>query len=1398
MGKTVPTAPRRPGGAPGAVSRRPWWRGRGRVGTLRGVKRRPLALVCLGALLLAQGVTGEARGQFNPGGRRKPKPSATTPAPRPGGGAAPARAARPPAPGGTAAAGPSDAALIARYTGIVLAQPGAAFPLQRLADLYRQRDGKLDALITDFERRAQDPGAQRWSALVALAGIYRQAGDGARAVATYERAIAEEPGRPVAQLALAELLVDRGDRAGARARYEAALPRLTTDADREQVLRQLMTLCLDLKDVAGARRHHQELVKRAKGSFYVRGELGRELFVRGEFAVAVVEYQAVVAAAAGDNRVLGPALRDLGHAQAKAGDHTAALATLRRALAVAGAQAGIRREIYEIIVEIYRADDRLRELLAELEQQRAPDSLELRMLGGLYEETGQVQRALEVFRRALAKDTGDLELRLKVIQLLQIQGELEAAITEYEALIRAAPHNPDFVFQLAEALIQRGERDQALRRLAELEARSAGDEETLAALVDYYERMEEKARALAVLQRLTALGVQDPRHLVELGHRYWEEGDKEKAQRTWQRLLGVGGSRADALLGLGEVYVEHGLADEGLASLAEAVKAGGGAVKYQKAHALALERTGATAQQPERRRRYDQALAIWERLLATSAQDPQLSREARQHVVTLWLLMGTLERREAPLARRLQASPPDLEAGRLLAEVQLRQQRHAAAERTLLTVTRLAPGDVASLNSLERVLVLERKLRAAIGVLERLVEADPKRAREYYQRMAQHAAELYADDEAVAYAARAVELSPDDAEGHRRLGEMYRRRHQTAQAITQLRQAILKNDRLFPVYFELADLLLGEGEVDEADRLLRRVVRASPDEELVARAARMSMQVHLGRGDLEVLERELLPIALGNPQRPLYRRLLVELYGALALPLVHRTLAEDPTAAAAAREALGRIGERAVKPLLDALGDDREEQQRVAIELLSHIRNPGAGPALIAYATGPAAPDLRARAMIAAGSLGDPALLPRFEGVLLDHGRARADEGDPVVVAAAWGVARLRHPRARGLLVALVESEAPSLRALGALGLGLLQDQRSRALLVGVAREPGWGPLPRAAAADALGRLGGGTSVDVLTELAAAGDPTVRGAAVLGLVRVRAPDVDRVVADALVAADPEVQRAAAAAAALLATGKLREPAELLPAGEGRIDLARCLESLRPTGYSLSERVTALERLASPLAQAAAAAAVSSPERARAVADAIRPIEGRAGFAPLTGDLAGATPAELRAAAGVADRVAAAVVPAFLALAAHPSPEIRARSLELLAPREEPAARAAVLAALSDSTPTVQRAALAAASVRPDAASVAAVAALLAAPGEWPPRVWAADALAAIGPAARSAAVRAALERAAREDATALVREAAIRALARVEGDAARPALRRAAEQDPEPRVRAAAARELER
>jgi tetratricopeptide (TPR) repeat protein len=1319
-----------------------------------------------------------ASAQFNPLGRKHPHPG--QPHPHAGGGHA--HVVKQPK-------GPSADALIARYTAIVLAQPSAQFPLQRLAELYRQRDGNLQKLVVEFERRAAQSGADQWSAQVALAGIYMQNGQPDRAVATYRKAIAVRPHQPTAIVALAQVLKSRGDDRGARALYEQALPLLKADADKEQTLRALMDLSLDLGDWDAAKEFHTELVHRAKGSFYVRAELGRELLSRGQYQRAVDEYRSVVKAATGDNRVLAPALRDLGKALAKLGKNQEAIGVLHRALAAAGGEAGVRREIYATIVGVYRSEDKLSELISELEKKHPNDFERLALLGNLYEETGHVDKALASYQKALQRNPKDIGTRLKVVQLLQIQGELDQAIHQYEALIRAAPHNPDFVFQLAEALIQRGDRKQALSELERLEMRSAGDEETLTALVDFYQRIDEKDRAMRVLQRLAKMG-SDPQHLVDLGDQYWQEGNKKKALATWARIKVLVPDRAKADSALGEVYLEHDMPAEAIRALKQAMKLAPDNVKYKKAYALALERTGASAASREGRiAQYDEAQRIWEALLRDSGKNEYLAREARQHIVTLWSLSGQLDQRVPALERRLAAHPPDLDAGRLLAEAQVRLRRYPEAEKTLRIIVRAAPGDAESLGTLERVLVFEKKLDQAIGVLKKLVQVEPKRAREYYQRMAQYAAELYRDEDAIKYAARAVELSPDDADGHRKLGDMYRRHQDFQRAIQEYRQAIAKNDRLFPVYFQLAELLLSQGKVNEADKLLRRVVRASPDEELVAQAARLSMQINLGKGTLESLEKELLPVALGNPEKPIYRRLLVEIYGALAFPLVHQAKSPDPAQAKQAREALRRIGERAVKPLLDALGDERDTQQRIAIELLTRIENKSAGPALFAYATGSADTDLRVRAMIAVGALRDPVLLPKLDDLLAPGGQVRSDESDPVAVAAAWSVARMDSPKARPLLMKLLKSDAPSLRALGALGLGVLGDRGAAGALASVARSLDAGPLPRAAAAFALGQLGKKSDVDALTELSETPDPTLRAAAIIALARLGASAAPHAIADALVNPDPVLQAAGTSAALAFATGKYRAPHNPLEVPEGRVDVRELIDHLAPSGYTPADHAEALVKLAPALAHAAVAAVESSPERARAVADALLAQSGKPAFGPLTLEL-DKVPAPLRKKAEqAATAIAEAVVEPFVALATHPSADVRARAIQFLATRSEPAARRAVIDALGDSSDVVQRAALSAVGRARTPGAVAAVIGLLAPRNAWPVRLRAAEALGQLARGTKDADAVRALTESAERDTYSLVRAAAVRALVQTEGASAAPVLNQVASSDPEPRVR---------
>ena len=870
----------------------------------------------------------------------------------------------------------------------------------------------------------------------------------------------------------------------------------TAQADKEQTLRTLMSLALDDKDWDGAKKLHRDLLKLEPTSLFVRGELGRELFSRGEYVRAEVELQDVVAAAAGDNRALAPALKELGRTQAKAHENAAALATLKKALAASGPETALRAEIYEIVTEIYRADQQLPVLIKQLEDEHPTDFARLALLGALYEETGDGAKAIEAFKRALAINPRQIDLRLRMVRLLQESGDLDQAIAEYEALIRAAPNNPQFVFEECSALLERGDRARALRLIGDLEARAGSDDEVLSRVADFYARIGEKDRSLKVLERLAQLGGGgDAGHLVDLGDRYFQDGNAPLAVQTWKRILTTVQPRAKAFAALGDVYLEHDMTTDALGAYKEAVALEPTNLGYEKALAAAYERT----------RAYHEAEVLYEEIAAHAKDkgDRALARECRTRIVTLWGLQHTLEPELPGLRRQFGATPPDPEAGRTLAEALTHLRRLPEAEAALRRVLELAPGDAESYLALERVLVQESKIAEAIAVLERLAQAEPKRARELYQRMAQYALQIYDDDDAIRYAARAVELNPDDAEGHRRLGEMYRSRQDVDHAIAEFRAAIAKNDRLFVVYFELADLLLSKGLTEEADRLFRVIVRAAPDEELVARAARLSMQINLGKGTLDSLEQDLLPLAIGNPQRPIYRHLLVEIYGSMTFGLVQRVTHGTAKEADDARQALARVGSRAVKPLLDALADPDVSQQRIAVDVLAYVQNRNAALPLFAFATGSAEPALRVRAMIACGALADGTLVPKYEALLFPKDTLGDPTGaaDAVGVAAVWGLAQMGDPRGLPVLRRVARTGTAPMRALAVLGLGRAHDGASAAEIAEIARAVDAGALTRAAAAYALGELNAQAFAPALIEIAEDGEMLPRRMALVALAR---------------------------------------------------------------------------------------------------------------------------------------------------------------------------------------------------------------------------------------------------------------------------------------------------------
>ncbi|HEU4536634.1 MAG TPA: HEAT repeat domain-containing protein, partial [Polyangiaceae bacterium] len=259
-------------------------------------------------------------------------------------------------------------------------------------------------------------------------------------------------------------------------------------------------------------------------------------------------------------------------------------------------------------------------------------------------------------------------------------------------------------------------------------------------------------------------------------------------------------------------------------------------------------------------------------------------------------------------------------------------------------------------------------------------------------------------------------------------------------------------------------------------------------------------------------------------------------------------------------------------------------------------------------------------AMVAAGALRDPALLPRYEALLAPKEGDAVAPGDPVTVAAAWGVARMGDRRALPLLARMLDSASPDVRAFGALGYGLSKDRAAPAKLEALLASPDvTSSNVRAAAALGLGEAGARASTPALLALASGPDPFVRSAAYVALARLGDPAVAPAVAPALFALDAAERQVAASALVALATKDPLRPAEPLPVQGGAVESREALRGLFLKPPATRARVQTLVGQADVIARAAAVAASSSPERAAAVAESLssgRGAPGRAALVPL--------------------------------------------------------------------------------------------------------------------------------------------------------------------------------------
>ena len=977
---------------------------------------------------------------------------------------------------------PFDKSVVARYKGILARDPHDGTALARLLDMYR-RYRTVDQLVGEYEKAlAKKPDDH--AVLVVLGRLDKAGGEQARALTRFEAAAKTKPDDAALWIEIGTLHRNAGKLPEARTAFDAALVHTTHKPTKMKALRALADLALSANDVDGARAYFEQYIALEPKNVQLRIELGDALLAAGKHVDAIEAYKDADKLLGSDPARRVEVIARIGQALGEKGDTTAAVAEYRRAIKLVPRGYYLENELTERIIQIYSDKSQLPELLVELEREWPAKSrrhFEWSTLGRLYDQTGSQEKAIAAYKAAVHHSAWELETQRRLIQLLENVGRDDEALAQYEAVVKIAPGEARFRLELAERYWRRLDQKKAMEVLKRLESQYPSDAGILSAIADLYIRWNKEEEAIKAYERLTRIEPDDWDHLVTLGEQHFQQGNKDAAHRTWEKII----QRADTAAAharLAEVYNDHGSPNTALTHYAIAIKKEPQNPDHYKGQAIVQEGMKA----------FPDAVKSWEDALRLiPATDRGKRREAQKKLVTIIIRWG---QRDSEYRNRWQRdfrkTPPDIEAGYFLVEYYTKKPQDNEPRTTLVKLHELVPTDQDTTLDLVKAYRASRKFDEAIALLLELAKLAPNREREVFNQISEIKTEqrcATCDAEAIEWQNKAVAKTPNDAGGYEKLAERYLSMQNYKEAIVNYEKALALDPHNWKSFFALADLYRNNQELRRAAELYRRVLRTAHTEDIIEKAAKAAIELEESTQTLDELEKVMAPLSfMMSAQKSVYRKQLVELYHRFLIPKIRQLEHGTAEERVAARTQLDRIGTHGVKPLLEALHDDKEQaQQRIAVKVLGYLGNKGAAAPLIKLARKePPPPDatagqrrmigtigqtlewqVRVDALVAAGRLGDPAVI---EQVTASPSLA-AHEEVAMREAAVFTLGRTGDRRALAPLVVALADSRDSVQAMACLGLAQIDDGKAVAAMIQAVGETRRHDHVRAACAYGLG-----------------------------------------------------------------------------------------------------------------------------------------------------------------------------------------------------------------------------------------------------------------------------------------------------------------------------------------
>lgn len=754
-----------------------------------------------------------------------------------------------------------------------------------LRNLYRmhvealQVDSWLATLESRMESAPDDPSAAMMAGLA-----YQEHGNLEQAYACFARAaeLAEEDWYPRYCL---------GETALIQTRYEAAIEHLSRAVeltgqreDRATLYMLLGKANLRARRIAEARDWFDRWVELAPNDPTVTEQVAELLYDEGETEAAAGYYRRL-----SESTELTPyqqvsAAARLAALEEDAGRAEEALSRYREILARLGPDSWLYEEVYARIEGLFMAEgdlDGLERLYREQAERNSAD-LDVRLrLAELLLRGDRADAGLAVLEEAVKAAPLRSEPRARLADAYLRAGRPADAIAEWERLAAASPEAVDYRVQLAEAWLRRTEdpdhRARAREWLEGIAEIDPSDGALALRAAEQMERLGLMEEATPMFARAAAQPGADAGVHEAHGRHVLATGDRDGALQAFRAVAAGDRRSAGNLVYLATVLADHGFEADALEAAREAVQLAPADPEAVLNAAREIRRAGQA----------DEALA------AVSALRDALEEGAdRDRVTEQWILLlaqtDRLEDHYRALTERPRTDgPADGEDRVLAARMALALGWPAEAREWLDPWVNDGSAPVRVLELAESIYQALGDIEGTLGLLERIGQQDPRRRPEVLKRIVDTCRQAGDIEGAFRAAQELKALLPGSAQGYQLIARLHAALGDFEPAFVAMQEAIQVDPRNMGLRIELAGMYQNQLLIPEAIETYWQVLRLAEDE--AGRLAVVSplAELYAGQGRFEVLVERL---------RALERTARDPMIAKLALAAAHQA-ADDPASA---------------------------------------------------------------------------------------------------------------------------------------------------------------------------------------------------------------------------------------------------------------------------------------------------------------------------------------------------------------------------------------------------------------------------------------------------------------------------------------------------------------------